>query len=79
MNLKLDKTGGLTHALAMKTKAQEMGFDVMVGCMASTSLSILPAMIAAQGAGFVDIDGAYLLESDPYGVVKYQDGQVVLP
>ena len=79
VNLKLDKTGGLTHALAMKAKALEMGFDVMVGCMASTSLSILPAMIAAQGVRFVDIDGAYLLESDPYGVVKYQDGQVVLP
>lgn len=64
VNLKLDKTGGLTHALAMKARAQQMGFTIMVGCMASTSLSILPAFFLAQDAAFIDLDGALLLAQD---------------
>jgi L-alanine-DL-glutamate epimerase-like enolase superfamily enzyme len=64
INIKLDKSGGLTHAVTMKRRASSMGFKVMVGCMASTSLSILPAFFLAQGAAFIDLDGALLLQKD---------------
>lgn len=64
VNIKLDKAGGLTHALDMKRRAHELGFGVMVGCMASTWLSILPAFFLAQGAVFADLDGALLLVND---------------
>ncbi|MDB5477677.1 MAG: dipeptide epimerase [Alphaproteobacteria bacterium] len=63
-NIKLDKAGGLTHALLMKQRARELGLQVMIGCMASTSLSILPAFFLAQQADFIDLDGALLLEQD---------------
>lgn len=64
INIKLDKAGGLTEALALKAEAQALGFRVMVGCMLSTSLGIAPAFLAAQGADWVDLDGALLLASD---------------
>ena len=64
VNLKLDKTGGLTHALKMKQAAHDMGFGIMVGCMASTSLAIYPAFLLAQDADFTDLDGALLLDHD---------------
>lgn len=64
VNLKLDKTGGLTHALKMKKAARDMGFGIMVGCMASTSLAIYPAFLLAQDADFNDLDGALLLDHD---------------
>lgn len=64
VNLKLDKTGGLTHALKMKAAAKGMGFQIMVGCMASTSLAVYPAFLLAQGADFIDLDGALLLDHD---------------
>lgn len=76
INIKLDKTGGLTHALKLKKQAQKIGFGVMVGCMVSTSLSILPALMVAQGVQFCDLDGALLLEKDPYDRVFYQNGQI---
>lgn len=76
INIKLDKTGGLTHALELKNEAQKMGFGIMVGCMASTSLGILPALVVGQGAEFCDLDGAFLLEKDPYQHVLYKNGQV---
>ncbi len=63
-NIKLDKAGGLTHGLLMKTKAEALGFKIMVGCMASTSLSILPAFFLAQNAAYIDLDGALLLVKD---------------
>lgn len=79
VNLKLDKTGGLTHALAMKKRALEMGFKVMIGCMASTSLSILPGFLLAQNAAFTDLDGALLLEKDRDDAkLVYRDGYVSL-
>lgn len=80
VNLKLDKTGGLHHALNMATEAKTMGFDVMVGCMGSTSLGIYPALLLAQAsqAKYVDLDGALLLQNDPYGYVTYADGCVSL-
>lgn len=78
VNIKLDKTGGLTHALELKAQATKMGFEVMVGCMASTSLGILPAVMVGQGVQFCDLDGAFLLEKDPYAHVFYKNGQVFL-
>jgi L-alanine-DL-glutamate epimerase-like enolase superfamily enzyme len=64
VNIKLDKTGGLTEALALKTEAQAAGLQIMVGCMVATSLSMAPAMLVAQGADFVDLDGPLLLAHD---------------
>ena len=64
INIKLDKTGGLTEALALKASAQERGIAIMVGCMVATSLSMAPAMLVAQGADYVDLDGPLLLSRD---------------
>jgi len=63
-NVKLDKTGGLTEALALAGEARALGMGVMVGCMVATSLAMAPAMIVAQGADFVDLDGPLLLARD---------------
>ena len=80
VNLKLDKTGGLHHAMRMVDQARVMGFDIMIGCMGSTSLSIYPAYLLAAyaQAKYNDLDGALLLARDPYGFVTYKDGQVTL-
>lgn len=64
VNIKLDKTGGLTEALALRDLAQDMGFGVMVGCMVGTSLAMAPAVLIAQGAAFTDLDGPLLLAQD---------------
>jgi len=64
VNIKLDKTGGLTEALRLKAAAEAAGFRIMVGCMVSTSLAMAPALLLAQGAAFVDLDGPLLLERD---------------
>ena len=64
VNIKLDKTGGLTEALALRQAAREQGFGVMVGCMVSSSLAMAPALLVAQGADFVDLDGPLLLARD---------------
>jgi L-alanine-DL-glutamate epimerase-like enolase superfamily enzyme len=64
INIKLDKTGGLTEALALAAEARAMGLGLMVGCMVATSLAMAPAMILAQGAEFVDLDGPLLLTRD---------------
>ena len=64
VNIKLDKTGGLTEALALKQAAKDKGLGIMVGCMVATSLSMAPAMLVAQGADFVDLDGPLLLARD---------------
>jgi L-alanine-DL-glutamate epimerase-like enolase superfamily enzyme len=63
-NIKLDKAGGLTEALALKAAAQAQGMEIMVGCMVATSLAMAPALILAQGAAFVDLDGPLLLAED---------------
>lgn len=76
VNIKLDKTGGLTEALAMATDAVSQGFTIMAGCMVATSLSMAPAVLLAQTAQFVDLDGPLLLERDrPDGLV-YRDSLV---
>ncbi|NJM34062.1 MAG: dipeptide epimerase [Rhodomicrobium sp.] len=64
VNIKLDKTGGLTEALVMAEKARALGLKIMTGCMVATSLSMAPAMILAQGADWVDLDGPLILERD---------------
>ncbi len=64
INIKLDKAGGLTEALALRAEAQALGFKVMVGCMLATSLGIAPAFLVAQVADWVDLDGALLLAKD---------------
>lgn len=70
INIKLDKTGGLTEALALRDAARERGMTVMVGCMIATSLAMAPAVLVAQGAEVVDLDGPLLLAEDqPNGLV----------
>ncbi len=64
VNIKLDKTGGLTEALALRDAARDAGFKVMVGCMVGSSLAMAPALLIAQGAAFTDLDGPLLLAED---------------
>lgn len=64
INIKLDKTGGLTEALALRDAAREAGLKVMVGCMIGSSLAMAPAVLVAQGADFTDLDGPLLLARD---------------
>jgi L-alanine-DL-glutamate epimerase-like enolase superfamily enzyme len=78
INIKLDKTGGLTEALAMAEAARALGFDLMVGCMVATSLAMAPAMMIAQGARVVDLDGPLLLAKDRDDGLRY-DGSTVYP
>ena len=78
VNIKLDKTGGLTEALAMADAAQALGLDIMIGCMVATSLAMAPAMLLAQQARFVDLDGPLLLARDRDDGLRY-DGSLVYP
>jgi L-alanine-DL-glutamate epimerase-like enolase superfamily enzyme len=64
VNVKLDKTGGLTEALGVLAEAERLGFTIMVGCMLSTSLAIAPATLLTPRARIVDLDGPLLLDSD---------------
>ncbi|MEM6462511.1 MAG: N-acetyl-D-Glu racemase DgcA [Pseudomonadota bacterium] len=64
VNIKLDKTGGLTEALALKKAAEEAGMGIMVGCMVASSLAMAPAVLLAQSADIVDLDGPLLLARD---------------
>jgi len=79
VNIKLDKTGGLTEALATVAQARQMGFRLMVGCMVSTSLSVAPAFLVAQQAKFVDLDGPLLLAKDRENGLRYADGLIYPP
>src|SRR5262249_51185816 len=78
VNIKLDKTGGLTEALAMARQAERLGFSVMVGCMVATSLAMAPAMLVAQRARIVDLDGPLLLARDRPNGLQYE-GSLVYP
>ena len=71
INIKLDKTGGLTEALLLKAAAESMRLPVMVGCMLATSLAMAPAVLVAQGADIVDLDGPLLLAADRDNPLKY--------
>ncbi len=64
INIKLDKSGGLTEALALKREAQALGLEIMAGCMVATSLGMAPALLIAQGAAVVDLDGPLLMARD---------------
>jgi len=78
VNIKLDKTGGLTEALAMAADAKRLGFEIMAGCMVSTSLSMAPALLIAQQARIADLDGPLLLARDRPDGLRY-DGSLVYP
>ena len=78
VNLKLDKTGGLTEALACAQTAKSDGRKIMVGCMVATSLSMAPAMILAQHADLVDLDGPLWLAEDRANGLRY-DGATIYP
>jgi len=78
VNIKLDKTGGLTEALGLAAAARERGFRIMVGCMVGTSLAMAPAILVAQGAEFVDLDAPLLLARDRQPGLRYE-GSVLFP
>jgi L-Ala-D/L-Glu epimerase len=78
-NIKLDKTGGLTEALALRTEATSMGFGVMIGCMVGTSLGMAPATLLTAGTAFVDLDGPLLLAEDRDHPLHYDDSGVHPP
>lgn len=78
INIKLDKTGGLTAAIELRDRALELGLSVMVGCMVGTSLAMAPAILLAQGAHFVDLDGPLLLARDREPGLIYR-GSLVAP
>src|SRR5579863_425710 len=78
VNIKLDKTGGLTEALALAEAAASRGFKIMVGCMIGSSLAMAPAMLIAQHAQWVDLDAPLLLAADRVPGLRY-DGSTVYP
>lgn len=79
VNVKLDKTGGLTEAIRLVDAARRAGLGVMVGCMVGTSLAMAPAILLGAGAAFVDLDGPLLLAEDrPHGL-RYANGRVFPP
>lgn len=79
VNIKLDKAGGLTEALALNTSALQAELQVMVGCMLSTSLGIAPAVLVAQSASWVDLDGPALLRNDRPDSFVFADGRIYPP
>ena len=79
VNIKLDKTGGLTEALRLKAAAEAAGFGIMVGCMLGTSLAMAPALLVAQGAAVVDLDGPLLLDGDRPGGLRFEDSTIHPP
>ena len=79
INIKLDKSGGLTHGLEIAAAARDMNLGIMIGCMGGTSLSMAPMHVIAQLADFVDIDGPLLLKNDRAGGFIYDNGMVSLP
>jgi L-Ala-D/L-Glu epimerase len=79
VNIKLDKTGGLTEALALAAEAESLGFSIMVGCMVGTSLAMAPALLLASRARFVDLDGPLLLARDRPEGLFYEASRVHPP
>jgi len=73
INIKLDKTGGLTEAIALKEEAEAAGLEIMVGCMLATSLAMAPAFIVAQNVQIVDLDGPLLLAEDRQPGIQFDD------
>lgn len=79
INIKLDKTGGLTEALQLYERARENDFKILIGCMVCTSLSIAPARLLASYADWVDLDGPLLLGCDRDNGLVYQNGRIGMP
>jgi L-alanine-DL-glutamate epimerase-like enolase superfamily enzyme len=79
VNIKLDKTGGLTEALQMKALSRQRGFEVMVGCMVGTSLAMAPAFFLAQDTRYVDLDGPLLLAKDRQPGFHYIGSHILPP
>ena len=79
INIKLDKTGGLTEALKLKAAAEAEGFGIMIGCMLATSLAMAPGVLLAQGVPVVDLDGPLLLAEDRDPALKIEDSLVHPP
>ncbi len=79
INIKLDKTGGLTEAVRLKKQAMDMGFGIMVGCMVATSLAMAPALLLTPGADFVDLDGPFLIKQDRQHGLKIIQGHLPPP
>ena len=79
VNIKLDKTGGLTEALRLRDAARAEGYDVMVGCMVGSSLAMAPATLVAQGAKIVDLDGPLLLGEDREHALQFDAAGVHPP
>ena len=73
INIKLDKTGGLTEAIALKEEAEKAGLQIMVGCMVATSLAMAPAFIVAQNVQIVDLDGPLLLAEDRQSGIQFDE------
>ena len=79
INVKLDKTGGLTEALRLCEKARESGFKLLIGCMVCTSLGIAPARVLASFAEWIDLDGPLLLARDREHEIPYNKGRIGMP
>ncbi len=79
INIKLDKSGGLTEALALLQKARALNLGVMVGCMVATSLSMAPAALLASTAEYVDLDGPLLLRADRQPGLRYEGSTLYPP
>ena len=79
INIKLDKTGGLTHALELASAIKEAGLGIMVGSMCGSSLAMAPHHVVAQLADYADIDGPLLMKNDRFGGLIYNRGIVTLP
>jgi len=79
INVKLDKTGGLTEAISLCERARESGFKLLIGCMVGTSLSMAPARLLVSSADWVDLDGPLLLARDRDHGLPYQSGKIGMP
>src|SRR5437763_7263846 len=79
INVKLDKTGGLTEALRLTERARQSGFKLLIGCMVGTSLSMAPARVLASAADYVDLDGPLLLARDRDHGLAYENGGISVP
>jgi L-alanine-DL-glutamate epimerase-like enolase superfamily enzyme len=79
VNVKLDKTGGLTEALHLCERAREQGFKLLIGCMVGTSLSMAPARLLASVSEYVDLDGPLLLARDRDHGLTYENNRIGLP
>jgi L-alanine-DL-glutamate epimerase-like enolase superfamily enzyme len=79
VNIKLDKAGGLTEALALTAEARALGLNIMAGCMVATSLAMAPALLVAQDAAFTDLDGPLLLARDRTPGLTYEGSRILPP